>query len=160
MGQNGHHHSSLGERKYEIMIDGSLHLTTRNRRHPRRIPSPGAQLEEEEEDEQEEQELEPPTHTPVQIPDQGPEPTAVPALAPALAPVPASAPTSEAPAPRRSSRTQVTLDRHEVIGTEKSYADIIKMGLGGTLGKGDVSQSIMARDHMTRLTFPLSTPPQ
>ena len=41
----------LGERKYKIMMDRSCHLTTRNRRHLRRIPSPEINLQKEKETE-------------------------------------------------------------------------------------------------------------
>ena len=44
----------LGERKYKIMMDRSCHLTTRNRRHLRRIPSPEINLQKEKEKEEEE----------------------------------------------------------------------------------------------------------
>ena len=112
----------LGERKYEIMMDKSCHLTTRNRRHLRRIPSPETHLEEEErEEEEDKQEPEPPTHTPVQTPVQTLVQTPQPPAAP-TAPAPAEAPeTSE---PRKSTRTHSIPDSLEVTGTGKSYADM------------------------------------
>ena len=42
----------LSDRKYEVMMDGSHRITTRNRRHPRRIPGKKVQLEEDEEEEE------------------------------------------------------------------------------------------------------------
>ena len=49
----------LGTRKYEIMMNGSRHLTTRSGRHQRRIPWPEIQQkEDDEEDDKEEEEEE------------------------------------------------------------------------------------------------------
>ena len=97
----------ISDRKYDVMMDGSRHITTRNRRHLRRIP--GKKVELEEDEEEEEQVIVPrgetlvPTSVPepsvlvpepsVLVPEpsvivQGPVPVATPAPAEVLIPVP------------------------------------------------------------------------
>merc|ERR1712237_103620 len=49
--------ATLGDRKYEVMMDGSRRITTRNRRHLRRIPKETVEKEGEEEDDDEDEEI-------------------------------------------------------------------------------------------------------
>ena len=145
----------ISDRKYEVMMDGSRRITTRNRRHLRRIP--GKKVELEENEEEEEQVIVPrgetlvPTSVPepsvlvpepsVLVPEpsvivQGPVPVATPAPAEALVPVPGQ---DVLEVPRRSARPRSGLDRLVVTGNGKIYARAVKENLGKHRGKEDVS---------------------
>ena len=75
---------------------------------------------------------------------------------PVQEPVSVPAQASEAEDPdtfRMSSRTGTIPDRVKVTGTVKSYADMIKAGFGGHLGKEDVIQTFRLMQH-TSISFP------
>ena len=134
-------------------MDGSRRITTRNRRHLRRIP--GREEEEEEEDEDDSVV----TSTPVPVPEpSAPEPVPeqesepVPASGTTPAPAPGSSPVStpvSAPTFRRSSREKMVPDRLEVNMKGKTYAAVVRgnqrVGVGG--GKKDVSERDVHRGH-------------
>ena len=122
----------LSDRKYEVMMDGSHHITTRNRRHLRRIP--GKKVELEEDEEEKEQERVPMSRkVPVPVPGPavpvpaGPVP-AVPGPAEDKVPAPAEVPVpGEAQdEPRRSGRSRSGPDRLVVTGQGKSYAAVVQ----------------------------------
>ena len=152
----------LGDRKYEIMMDGSRRITVRNRRHLRKIPR--KVVEEEEEDEDEDvisipsvpvpgtsvpvpvPETSVPVPAPEQVKTPAPEQVKVREPVPTSVPAPGSSPardSSPAPTLRRSSREKTVPDRLELTTKGKTYAKAVVYGLkmvgvGG--GKKDVSE--------------------
>ena len=150
-------------------MDGSRRITTRNRRHLRRIPKEPVEEEGGEEDDDEDEEIVITTRTSApsvpapalpQAETKTPAPTSArgPGSSPAR-PVPASArgpgsgptqpeatpeapPRSPSPAPtiRRSTRNRNIPDRLELSNTGKSYAQAVIYGRGLGGGKEDASE--------------------
>ena len=148
--------ATLGNRKYEIMMDGSRRLTTRNRRHLRRIPGgktvPETEKhrggEEEDEDDEDDDGYQsdpspspslstspvpsgpPPietTRAKLEEPEQERVPVPEP-RSPSPAPSTRSSPAEATPAPRRSARERSAPDRLEVNTKGKSYAHAVVYG--------------------------------
>ena len=141
----------LGNRQYEIMMDGSRRVTMRNRRHLRRIPGKLVVLEEGEEKDDEIQDLRAPSSS--ASPASPASPASMDKLKPAVSadPKPEAVqpnpvqpePTRSDPVisePRRSGRSSVPPSRLEVTGNGKSYAAVISTGFTGKIalvgGKG------------------------
>ena len=142
----------LGNRQYEILMDGSRRVTMRNRRHLRRIP--GKQVEQEEEGEEEDDDIQEDLRAPISpaasspssssssssgsspsSSSTGPTSPAKPAVSADQEPVPAqhnpvqpeqSDPDEEVDGPRRSGRSSNPPSRLEVTGNGKSYAAAVK----------------------------------
>ena len=145
----------LGNRQYEVLLDGSRRITMRNRKHLRRIPGKHVVIEEGEEEDESTEELEVSAPaSPASSADAvkaesditaGPKSPAVSAdpeqvrpepVQPRLArpePVQSSPVASE---PRKRGRSSVPPSRLKVTGDGKSYAAVVRIGPPGGKGCG------------------------